>query len=160
MPRLRKLLVLALPLAVAACTATEPGPPVLAGYVNAPPPPIAAAGDALLTGTVWSWQGTQMGDGARLTPDAPERYTLEFQPGGMVNVRADCNRGSTSYLLNGSALTFRPIALTRMACAPGSRDAEFLKGLGAVSGQSFRGNDLVLTLKADSGSMRFTAPRQ
>jgi hypothetical protein len=31
---------------------------------------------------VWSWQGTQMSDGARIVPDAPERYTLEFQPGG------------------------------------------------------------------------------
>lgn len=147
-------------LALAACTATEPGPPVLPGYVNVPPPPMAAAGDGLLTNTVWSWQETQMKDGPRIVPDAPERYSLEFQPGGKVAIRADCNRGSTSYLLNGGALSFGAIALTRAMCPPGSRDAEYLKALSAVTGQLFSGNDLVLTLKADSGSMRFTTTRQ
>lgn len=156
---MRRMLAL-LPCLVLACAAPEPRGPVLPGYVNAPPPPITAAADTLLTGTVWSWQGTQMSDDARVAPDAPERYTLEFEPGGKVNIRADCNRGSASYLLNGSTLSFGPIALTRAMCPPGSRDAEFLKGLQAVSGQLFRGNDLVLTLKFDSGSMRFTTPRQ
>ncbi len=160
MSRTRTLLPTALLFVLAACAVTEPGPPILPGYVNAPPPPMAAAGDSLLTLTLWSWQGTQMSDGTSIVPDAPERYTLEFQPGGIVNVRADCNRGSASYLLTGNALAFGPIALTRAMCAPGSRDAEFLKGLAAVAGQLFRGNDLVLTLKADSGSMRFTTPRQ
>ncbi len=152
------VLLAAFPLAIAACTVSEPGPPVLPGYVNAPPPPMAAPGDALFTNTLWSWQGTQMSDGTRIAPDAPARYTLEFQPGGMVSIGADCNRGTASYLLNGTALTFGPIATTRMMCPSGSRDTEFLKGLGAVSGQNFRGNNLILTLKADSGSMQFTAP--
>jgi heat shock protein HslJ len=159
--RLRYTLALgALLAALGACTATEPGPPVLPGSINVPPPPMTAAGDALLTDTVWSWQETQMKDGARIVPEASGSYTLEFRPGGMVAIRADCNRGSGSYLLNGGALSFGAIALTRSACAPGSRDAEFLNELGAVWGQLFRGNDLVLTLKADSGSMRFTTPRQ
>lgn len=149
-----------LALGLAACAATEPGPPVLPGYVNVPPPPVAAAGDNLPTNTVWSWQETRLSDDKRITPDAPERYTLEFRPGGMVAIRADCNRGTASYLLNGGALTFGPVALTRAMCAPGSRDDDFLKALNNVSGQLVRGNDLVLTLKADSGSMRFTTPRQ
>ena len=145
---------------LAACAATEPGAPVLPGYVSAPPPQIAAAGDNLLTNTVWSWQETLMSDGRTITPDAPERYTLEFRPGGILAVRADCNRGTTSYLLNGGSLSLGAIALTRAMCPPGSRDADFLMGLNAVSGQLFRGSDLVLTLKADSGSMRFASPRQ
>jgi para-nitrobenzyl esterase len=157
---LRPLLPAALAIAVAACAATDTGTPVLPGYVNVPPPPIAASGDSLLTNTPWTWQGTQMKDGARIVPDAPERYALMFQPGGMVNVRADCNRGSASYLLNGSSLTFGPIALTKMMCPPGSRDGEFLKGLAAVTGQGWTGNDLVLTLQGDTGSMRFTTTRQ
>ena len=149
-----------LPFFAAACATTPSGGPVLPGYVDAPPPVMAAAGDSLLTGTVWTWQGTQMSDGARIVPHVPERYTLVFQPGGTVNVVADCNRGSGPYTLNGSALSFGPIALTRMMCPPGSQDAAFLKGLQAVSGQLFRGNDLVLTLAVDSGSMRFTTTRQ
>jgi heat shock protein HslJ len=144
--------------ALAAC-ATD-SPPVLPGTVNAPPPPLAAAGDALLTGNVWRWTETVMNDDTHIKPDAPERYTLEFQPGGMVAVRADCNRGSGSYLLNGSALSFGPLAMTRAMCPPGSKDADFLRGLANVQGQLFRGDDLVLALKLDSGSMYFATSQQ
>lgn len=158
--RLSRLLIPACACVIVACAPTEPKPPTLPGYINAPPPAMAAAGDALLTGTVWKWQATQMRDGARITPDAPERYTLEFQPGGRVNVRADCNRGAASYVLTGNALNFGPIALTRAACPAGSRDAEFVRNLDAVSGQLFQDNELVLTLKGDTGSMRFTTTRQ
>lgn len=156
---MRRLFLLTIPFALAACATAGSGGPVLPGLVNAPPPPIGTSEDPLPLGVVWWWQSTEMADGAHLVPDAPGRYTLEFRPGGSVNVRADCNRGGASYVRNGNALGIGPIALTRMACPSGSRDADFLKGLGAVSGQLLRGSDLVLTLKADSGSMRFTAPR-
>ena len=53
-----------------------------------------------------------------------------------MNVRADCNRGSATYVRNGSSLGIGPIALTRMACPSESRDAEFVKGLGNVSGHA------------------------
>ena len=161
--RSRPLLILSLAgvlaFAMVAC-ADQPTTPTLPGAINAPPPPIDVAGDALLTGTVWAWQGTQMRDGAKIVPDAPERYTLEFQPGGQVAVRADCNRGKTSYLLNGPQLTFGPIALTRMACQTGSHDAEFLRNLAAVSAQRLQRYELVLTLQGDAGTMRFTTTRQ
>ena len=152
--------VFALALALAACAPVEPGAPMMPGSVNAPPPPMAAAGDALLTETLWMWKETLMSGNKRITPDAPDRYTLLFQPGGMVSVRADCNRGSASYTLNGASLVLSPIALTRAMCPPGSKDTEFLAGLSAVSGQVFRGNDLTLTLKDGSGTMVFTSPRQ
>ncbi len=157
---MRRLFMLTLPFVLAACTATGTGGPALPGYVNAPPPPLAAAAvaETLPMGVVWSWQGTQMND-TRVVPDAPERYTLEFLPGDKIGVRADCNRGNGSYQRDGNAIAIGPIALTRMMCPPGSRDAEFLKGLANVSGLLFRGSDLVLTLKVDSGSMRFTPSR-
>ena len=140
-----------------ACASAD-SPPVLPGSVNAPPPgiaPVADAGDAMLTVGLWLWQGTQRGSDPAIVPDAPERYTLEFQPGGRVSVRADCNRGSGSYLLNGSSLSFGPLALTRAMCAPGSRDVEFLRGLAAVSGHRNNGRELVLTFADNAGSMRF-----
>ena len=115
------------------------------------------AGDALLDDGHLGLAGHADGQRREVVPDAPERYTLEFQPGGRVNVRADCNRGSGSYLLNGSTLTFGPIALTRAMCPPGSKDAEFLKGLAAVSGHEDNGSELVLTFAENAGSMRFRA---
>ena len=160
MPLLRHLAPAALAFAVAACQATDPGNLLLPGRVDAPPPPMAPAGDALLTNTVWTWQGTQFANGARIAPATPERYAIEFQPGGMVKVRADCNRGSGSYLLNAGQLTFGPIALTKMMCPPGSSDGEFLKGLASASAQAMSGSDLVLTLQGNGGSMRFTTTRQ
>jgi heat shock protein HslJ len=156
---MRRLVPLILPLVLAACAPTGIGRPVLPGTVNAPPPAIPAAAATLPMGLVWSWQGTQMSDGTRFVPEAPGRYTLEFQPGGRVSVRADCNRGSATYVQNGEALDFGPIALTRMLCPPGSHDGEFLKGLAAVSGQIFDGGDLVLRLRVAAGSMRFTSSR-
>ena len=62
--------------------------------------------------------------------------------------------------MNASQLSFGPIALTKMMCAPGSRDGEFLKGLGSVSAQAMSGSDLTLTLQGNAGSMRFTMTRQ
>lgn len=155
----RFLIPFALAWALGACAATDAGQPVLPGTVSAPPPPMAARGDSLLTDTVWAWQGTQMKDGSRVAPDAPQRYTLTFLPGGRANMRADCNRGSAGYLLDGSRLSFGPVALTKMLCPPGSRDAEFLRGLGAVAAQAWSGNELTLTL-GDGAVMRFTTTRQ
>lgn len=154
------ILPLALALALSACAATDAGAPLLPGNVNAPPPPMAAAGDALLTNTAWTWQGTQMSDGSRIAPEAPERYSLTFRPGGRVEVRADCNRGTASYRLDDAALSFGPVALTKMLCSPGSRDGEFLKELANVTGQRFSGADLTLALQGNAGTMRFTTPRQ
>jgi heat shock protein HslJ len=162
LPRLRERAgARALPFVVVAALAgcaTADQPPALPGRVAAPPPPIMAPGDALLTNTPWAWQLTRTKDG-RVVPDAPERYTLTFQPGGTVAVRADCNRGSATYLLNDTALNFGPIAMTKMMCPPGSRDTEFLRELAAVTTQGFEGNDLLLTTR-DGGVMRFTTPRQ
>lgn len=151
----RTILPVALALVLTACTAAPAGAPVLPGFVDAPPPPMAAPGDTLLTNAVWTWQGTQMKDGTRIVPDAPDRYSLDFQPGGQVSVRADCNRGRASYRLDDTALSFGPVALTKMMCPPGSRDREFLTELAAVTGQSVSGGELVLTLQGTAGAMRF-----
>jgi heat shock protein HslJ len=110
-------------------------------------------------GVVWSWQSTQMRGGAVVVPESRDRYTLEFQPDGTVRVRADCNRGSATYVRSGKALSIAPPALTRMACPAGTRDAEFVRSLTEVAGHLIRGNDLVLTLKGDGGSMQFVSSR-
>ena len=154
----RKLMLMTLVLMQSACAVTDASQTLLPGYVNAPPPAIAGD-DSLLTYTVWVWQDTQLANGTRVVPDSIGRYTLEFQPNGVVNVRADCNRGSGKYTQNGAQLAFGPMALTKILCPAGSRDDQFLKALGSVSEQSLRGTDLVLTLRGDAGTMRFATPR-
>lgn len=122
------------------------------------PPPIPAGSAAELGGSVFAWQETELAGGARLTAAAPERYTLEFGSDGRVRVRADCNRGSAAFETGANrALTLSPIGTTKMGCAPGSQDTEYLRQLAQVDGYRPVDGGLVLTLKGSAGAMRFAA---
>jgi heat shock protein HslJ len=156
---LRNLLLAMLPLAIAACASSDPGPISLPGAISAPPPPMDVAGDSLLTDAIWTWQGTLLPDGSSIAPTHSELYAIEFAAGGVLMVRADCNRGRASYLLNGAQLSFGNIGMTKTACPQGSHDALFLKQLASVSTQSFLGKELVLTLSGNGGAMRFATTR-
>jgi heat shock protein HslJ len=155
----RTLLLATLSLAIAACASSDPGPIALPGAISAPPPPMDLAGDARLTDTIWNWQGTVLPDGSSIVPAKSELYAIDLEPGGEVMVRADCNRGRASYLLNGAQLTFSNIGMTKALCPRGSHDAVFLKQLAAVSTQSFLGKELVLTLSGNGGAMTFATTR-
>ena len=91
----------------------------------------------------------------KLVVDQPERYTLEIQPGGKALVRADCNRGSASYKLDGRGLSIKLGALTRAACPPGSLADRYLMALEAVVGQRTKGENLFLDLPAEAGTLKF-----
>lgn len=156
----KTLVACALALAASACQdmpQTDAAPPNAPSYVpaNAMPPVVSMASDEIV-GPVWRWQRTQRGSAPAILSAAPDRYTLSFQAGGRVNVRADCNRGSSSYEVNGAQMKFGAIALTKMACPAGSQDAEFLRSLVQVSAYAITGGELVLTL-AEGATMRFRA---
>jgi len=124
---------------------------------NATPPVLSAASNELV-GPVWQWQRTLMSDGRSIAAAAPERYTLTFEGGGRVLLRADCNRGSGTYEINGSTMKFGPAALTRMGCPPGSQDGEFALSLSRVASFAVVDGELELQL-ADGATMRFRAGR-
>ena len=107
-------------------------------------------------GVTWYWRGTFMNDDTRFVPADPRRYTIQFVEGGNITVLADCNRGTGSYSLNGRTLEISRLVTTRMACPAGSLDTRFLRGLGEVSSYLMREGVLVLELKLDSGTMRFS----
>ncbi len=140
----RRLAVVLALASIAACTA-----PVTMPWQDRKP---------VLTGTVWRWTETLMRDDTRIRPAAPERYTLEFLADGATRVRADCNTGSGHYETTAERqLTLGRMAVTRAACLPGSLGEAYLKGLANVSGYQFDGENLVLMLSYDSGTMRFVA---
>ncbi len=122
---------------------------------NAAPPALSAAANELGIPT-WQWVRTDGADGRVVNAAAPERYTLKFEGGGRVLVRADCNRGSGSYEVNGAQMKLAPIALTRMGCPPGSQDAEFTQAISRVSTYAIANRELTLRL-ADGATMRFRA---
>ena len=58
-------------------------------------------------------RGDPDGDDSKAIPEVPANYMLDFQPDGRVAVRADCNRGSGTYSVSGSQISFGPIAPSR-----------------------------------------------
>lgn len=153
--RLRSCVLVAAALATWGCAMRDPNLAGAPSYApaGALPPTLTASANELAIPT-WQWQRTQLADGRTIVAAAPERYTLRFEGGGRVLVRADCNRGSGSYEVNGNAMKLAPVALTRMGCPPGTQDSEFVQPLSRVASYAVSANELVLTL-ADGGTMRF-----
>ncbi len=154
----KALLACALVLAATAC---QNMPQAGLAPANAPAyvpanamPPVVTVASSEIVGPVWQWQRTQLGSAPVVVSAAPDRYTLSFQGGGRVNVRADCNRGSGSYDVNGAQIKFGAVALTRMACPPGSQAADFLLTIAQATAYAMDRGELVLTL-SDGASMRF-----
>ena len=107
-----------------------------------------------LEGTKWNWLGTQTGT-EKIVASMPIKYSLDFKTATTVTVRADCNTGSGSYKVEGDNISFGPIAMTMMACPPGSQDQQFQKALGVANTYKvvldhmiFVGNDGSATLFA------------
>ena len=77
------------------------------------------AGDGSIVGPVWTAQEIA---GAPVTGEAP--VTLQLGADGRASGRGGCNGFGGSYTLAGDALSFSPLAATRMACAPALMDQE------------------------------------
>ena len=116
----------------------------------------AAASAEGITGTVWKWQQTRLGDGQTTAPDDPARYTLSFQPDGSIAVRADCNRVGGNYALQNASLKIETTFSTRAMCPPDSLDRTFLKHLNAAAIYFIQEGLLYIDLTADTGTMRFS----
>jgi heat shock protein HslJ len=155
----RRDAALATLLLLVACSAPESKTPALPPVTPIMVPPAIAADSAnALAGRAWAWQGTRLANGTNVAVDAPERYTIEFMADGRVQLRADCNRGNAGYTAGANrALSLTPAATTKMGCPPGSKGTVFVQQLAEVAGYSLVDGDLVLTLKADAGSMRFAS---
>ena len=111
---------------------------------------------AALTAAPWSWQQTQMNDGAIFRPAKPEQYQLRFLPDGTLAIQADCNRAHAQYRLEESRLHLELGPTTLMACGDDSLGDRFLTQLGGVSLVFVQDGQLFIDLKFDSGTMKFT----
>ena len=108
-------------LVVAACDSTGSG-------ANTTPEPTSPAD---LAGTQWTL--VSIGDTPAIEGAGAR---LSFDSGGNVSGSTGCNSISGSYALDGSALTFGPLATTRMACEDAlmAQEAAVLEALAGVSG--------------------------
>jgi heat shock protein HslJ len=119
------------------------------GDPSSPPAPSS------ITLRTWHLVKIQMMDDAVFVPDHPSKYTLELGSDGRASVRADCNRGSGSYRLEGRSLTFGPMATTRAMCPPGSLSDRYLVQLAYVASWLERDGRLHLATRADGSILEF-----
>jgi heat shock protein HslJ len=111
-----------------------------------------------IIGAPWQWAGTLYNDDTTAVPQNPENYQIELLPEGQIAVKADCNNATGTYTLEGDQLSIQVTASTMMACPPGSLADQFIKDLNAAQSFMMDGQDLIIVLKLDTGSMRFQAP--
>jgi heat shock protein HslJ len=57
-------------------------------------------------------QSLTRADATTVTISDPQQFTLEFLDNNRVAVKADCNRASGSFTVNGATLTIGPMAVT------------------------------------------------
>ena len=112
------------------------------------------AGGAELKNTVWRWQESNAPMG-KTTVDKPENYQLEFMADGKLSVKADCNGGGGSYTTEGDSISFVRIFTTKIFCGEKSLDNRFLRNLESARTYRIEGNNLLIDLAGDGGTMKF-----
>ncbi len=139
---------------------SSPAPPPPAGSPASEPSaaePPATTGT--LQGVVWEWQGSQYSDDTEAVPEDPSRYTIEFADDGTATIQADCNQVRADYVANedDSTLSITPGASTKVACPEDSLVSEFMRDLEGAAIYFFDdAGDLLIDIKFDSGTMRFS----
>lgn len=109
-----------------------------------------------LSGAQWQWVHTLYNNDKKLVPSKPENYTIQFQEGGLVAVKADCNVKGGQFTADGSQLSITITHSTMAACEPGSLENEFVRNLEASAIFFFREGELYIDLMYDTGTMRFS----
>jgi heat shock protein HslJ len=109
--------------------------------------------DASLTGTAWVLDSIITGDAASSVPEGVQS-TLQLKPSGLAFAELGCNTGRGGYQVDGSTITFEPMATTRMACEETAMSVEdaVLAVLQGDVGFSIDGESLVLTPTSVSGN--------
>jgi len=109
---------------------------------------------ASLSGTSWALANDSLG----VPVPAEAKVTMHFETDTVAG-NAGCNNYSGVYTTSDTgALTFGPLAMTRMFCSPEVNDVEtaFTKVLGTTQKYALDGDDLVLKDAQDADLARFT----
>lgn len=126
-----------------------------AGAAEAAAQDSAPGSPADAAGFVWNWTGRTGGDGDESAVANPQDYNLVFWPDGTFSVKADCNVGRGTWTANDDGtVSLVPGPMTMAACAPDSRDGEFLQALAAARSLAFNeSGDMVMTLTDGSSAV-------
>ncbi len=102
----------------------------------------------------WQWVETIYNDGREVRPDGDD-FVLTFNENGSMSSTTDCNGLSGQFnLREGNEISFSEIAMTKMYCEDSLED-EYLRTFNDASTYLFEDDNLVITIKYDSGSTIF-----
>lgn len=117
------------------------------------------AADLPLEITAWYWTGTVDHEGTLSTPMDPKRFPLYFEEGKYIG-GTDCSAIKGTYVKDGEVLSLTPPELSsHQACPEGKMQDGYLKSLALATSYSIVGDELVIILYKDAGSMSFKASR-
>jgi heat shock protein HslJ len=119
----------------------------------------AAPADAL-AGTSWNVTGINNGNQAVVSLATGTAITLVFGTDGTVSGSGGCNTYSGNVAVDGDAISFGPLASTKMACPQPVMDQEtqFFAALAASSTFNIGGS--TLTMRDAGGATQVTAAKQ
>lgn len=107
-----------------------------------------------LTMKTWNWEKIVYNNDTEIVPKT-NRFTLTLKKDKTFSAKTDCNGIGGEYSVTGKKIKFDKMMSTLMYCE-GSQEQEFSKALGEAEGFFFTSKgELVITLKADSGSIIF-----
>ncbi len=108
-------------------------------FEEVPPEPLP------LVGSQWELDSVFAGDAVSSTVAGTE-VTMILADDGSVSGSSGCNTYSGTYTVDGDALSFGPLAGTKMACAEDvmAQETAFLTSLAEVAGSAIEGSRLTL----------------
>lgn len=114
-----------------------------------------AGGPGKITDLFWQWESFSGPDG-QLEVEAPAQYGITFNENGTISVKADCNRATGEYSIEGEKLNISIGPSTLAYCPAESRSDQFLELLGRAAGHSVDVSGLKVVL-SDGAEMLFSA---
>ena len=135
--RLRAAALLALSMSVAGC-----------GEGIGPSPPV-------IIGGAWKLNSIHVTSTNTTTViSRPENYTVTFEEGSRVGIKADCNVCGGTYSQSGEALSITGTFCTRAYCGDASNDFAFLEVLNSAT--NVRVSENQLTISSSKSEARFS----
>jgi D-alanyl-D-alanine carboxypeptidase len=146
------------PVATAAAEPTAESAPTDEPPTAEPEPPsVPPPSEELLH--LWSgeWQWiAYAGPMEEFSIETPGNYRVTFNDDATFTAVADCNNLAGNYVAgDGGEITITPGPMTLAACPEGSRSDQFVAFLGSAARYYSDGDNLILELMADGGTMTF-----
>ncbi len=105
----------------------------------------------------WMWTGTESDDPSlQAVVDQVGMYMISFRENGIANLRADCNNGTGSFMIDGDQIQIETQTWTQAECGSDSLDTQFLEQLEQTESFEYSFGRLKLYLKDKNAIMEFT----